>query len=181
MKSIILFFSVLFLLAIQACNIVLAQSSSPALEYVYDAAGNRVIRRIIVINKSPEVPVDSNQVLKNDTSMTTANSLLNDQGSTNGNSDGQQASVTQYSDNLNGHMINVYPNPTKGWLNVQIMEYSPSASSVIYIFDLSNKLLMQKECTSEYTKIDLSAFPANQYLMNVTINNNTSSWKIIKQ
>jgi PKD repeat protein len=58
--------------------------------------------------------------------------------------------------------VKIFPNPMSGLLHVEIENPLP-----LYIYDLSGKLLMQKELLPGENEIDLHEFPASVYIVNV--------------
>jgi hypothetical protein len=131
-------------------------TGEPVIEFLYDASGNRISRQIIIIPPLKSLA---------DTAQGGA----------------QQEAAANYNDQLAGHDIVIYPNPVEGWLNIKISNYSPAPESEILLYDLEGRLLMSAVCNSEYTRMDLSALPAANYLMNIKLGTEISRWKIVKQ
>ncbi|MEI6765703.1 MAG: T9SS type A sorting domain-containing protein [Bacteroidota bacterium] len=128
----------------------------PVIEFSYDASGNRISRQIIIMPPLKSLA---------DTAQGGA----------------QNYADINYNDQLAGHDIVIYPNPVEGWLNIKISNYSPAPESEILLYDLEGRLLITTGCNSEYTRMDLSALPAANYLMNIKLGNEISRWKIVKQ
>jgi hypothetical protein len=154
---------------------------NPVIAISYDASGNRFSRQ--VINMQNIDITDTTQTKLQDSTVLADNITQQSGENINGanNNSGQENSGTQYNDNLGGQKITVYPNPTKGWLTVQLSNFTEGVSADISIYDLQNKLLMKKHCYSEYTKVDVSALQNGEYIMNIVIGGEMSGWKIVKQ
>lgn len=74
----------------------------------------------------------------------------------------------------------IYPNPTKGMLQVDLPELA-ERKAVIRVFDSGGKLVIQKTAVESSNEVDLSDFPSGFYIMSIQIeNNNRKEWKIIK-
>ena len=84
-------------------------------------------------------------------------------------------------DILDGISIKVYPNPTKGILNISIPDCSVNDRSRILLFDLSGRMLMNRAATEENTVLDISSFNRGIYIMKIQAGEKFSDWKIIKE
>jgi hypothetical protein len=159
-------FLIMAAIMINCCTLVQGQIGSPSIAISYDASGNRTLRKVIIIYyKTYE-----HDTIDNDNTDSTVNRTNTDDKKT-----------TVYDDNLGGYQIKVYPNPTNGWLNVQISNFIAGLTADITVYDPQNKLMLKNQCTSKFTKIDMSPFPKGAYLMDIRIDGKVSGWKIIKQ
>lgn len=68
----------------------------------------------------------------------------------------------------NDHVLNIYPNPTTGIVNIQ---FSGSDSQKIIIMDLSGRILFESIALGN-EKVDLTNYKAGTYLINI-INQST--------
>jgi hypothetical protein len=175
MKPLIFSFRLFMVCIISAFFFMQAHAQLAMQEYMYDDAGNRIIRRIVPLAKQAQ----HDSIAQADTSSAqhqqTASAL---QDADNSNY-GQTADI-QYSGTLGDYTINVYPNPTPGLLKVQLAEYTNKLKAEIRVYDLQNKLLLTKAIRSEFTQMDFSALPEGIYLMNIHMDSVLSPWKIIK-
>lgn len=77
--------------------------------------------------------------------------------------------------------IKIYPNPTKGRLTIEIMDYLESISGNITIHDLQGRLILTEKITTNNTNLDISDRPSGAYILNIQIDGEISNWKIIKE
>jgi hypothetical protein len=79
-------------------------------------------------------------------------------------------------DNQSAHVTQVYPNPTSGIVTVE----TTLRDAIISVFDVTGKLILQQAATDLQTKLDLSAYSAAQYCINVKTTSSSESFKINK-
>lgn len=142
--------------------LVFPLSETQAQEYVafiYDASGNRITRRIEIEQLKSET-IDSigegTRHIDEKFSDKKPEEIIEDLG------------------------INIFPNPTEGKMKVQITNLPPEKTSVIKIYDDNGKTMKIIMHPSEENNIDLSQYPPGMYIMIISIGNNTSRWKIVK-
>ena len=75
--------------------------------------------------------------------------------------------------------IEVYPNPTTNYININVHEIGFEDTYSIY--DLSGKIVTKGQISSSFTKVDLSDFPSGIYLVKVLNFDKMSINKIIKK
>ena len=120
---------------------------SQNIEYKYDDAGNRILRKVVVLQQ---------KTAKIDT--------------------------TQFQQDLLGkQIVKVYPNPTSGWLSVNINHLEPGEKSQLFVYSMSGAMLIRKEDISTANRIDLNAQSPGMYIMRIILGAKTSEWKIIKK
>ena len=123
----------------------LGQNSIP-IEYAYDSAGNRVMRRVI------EMRI--------------------------GHQEAGIVDSSRYEVLLTSTKVNVYPNPTVGVVTVE----SPKARyCVAKVYDSKGRLLSELPAESGVVRIDLSGCPSGYYIVDLIVDRERSSWKIIKR
>jgi hypothetical protein len=86
-----------------------------------------------------------------------------------------------YGDMLAEKKITISPNPTEGHLKVLITGKSDTDKCSLSVFSTSGQLVDTHPEIGECTEIDLSNHPNGYYILKININNETSSWKIIKK
>ncbi len=73
--------------------------------------------------------------------------------------------------------IKIYPNPTKGVINIQ----SNKQIDELYLYDFSGKILIRQEKLPKGTnKIDITSYPQSAYLMRCRYGEQWDTFKIIK-
>jgi hypothetical protein len=159
--------------------------STPVLEYTYDLNGNRHIRHVVYILKNTPMVHDSSETGITDTSALAVNinNAINDQQNTNvnANSNAGATGMEQYAENIGDQQIIVYPNPTKGYLQVKITPFSSSIKEEINVYDIQGHLLIKETCTSELTLVDISKYATGSYIMKIRMGDRESEWRIVKQ
>lgn len=82
---------------------------------------------------------------------------------------------------LSEKTIRIYPNPTKGNLAVEIEEYDYSTKGYINIYNLKGQLILKMDILNRTTEIDISSQASGTYIMNLDVDGQKSTWKIIKE
>lgn len=85
-----------------------------------------------------------------------------------------------YIEEMQSHEIKIYPNPTKGILNIKITGLD-KAKGLISVYNIVGKLIEKTELSDNNQTFDLSAQPNGIYIMQIRIEDKISSWKIIKE
>ena len=86
-----------------------------------------------------------------------------------------------FSESLNKHSVKIYPNPTKGLLKVSISGLKSTDKCSLGVFTMTGVKVMSCNTNTDNVDIDLSNRPVGVYLLKITINNNSTTWKIIKE
>lgn len=86
--------------------------------------------------------------------------------------------VTEMLDNLE---VNIYPNPTKGQLNVAVSGLADNESGTISIYNTQGQLILKENASSSLTELNISEQPTGTYIMKIIVGRKGSTWKIIKQ
>ena len=77
--------------------------------------------------------------------------------------------------------IKIYPNPTEGMLAVEIINYSDEMSIDFLLLNLSGSVIEQRSTSTAYSTFNISDHPNGVYLLRITINGESKTWKIIKK
>ena len=88
---------------------------------------------------------------------------------------------TVYSEMLSNIRLNIYPNPTDGWLKVEIQGMAEGQTANIMLYNLSGQLIVSLKEITDFTEIDISSQPAGTYLMKIIAGEYQTEWKIIKK
>jgi len=132
------------------------------IEYGYDDAGNRITRKIIG-PKMEDAPSAANSTEKNYKS---------------GNNESE---VEVYNDMVGEKQIKIYPNPTRGKLKIDMVNYNNNLEGSIQVFDISGRMVNNIPTLTETMQIDITNEPAGSYIMIIVVGNEKSEWKIVKQ
>jgi YD repeat-containing protein len=78
--------------------------------------------------------------------------------------------------------VKIYPNPTRGMLQVEISGNTGDAEPVMLsVFDTGGKQLQMQQAVSNLTLVNLSSYPEGIYILRLLINGKPTDYKIIKQ
>jgi len=77
--------------------------------------------------------------------------------------------------------IRIYPNPTSSVINVTALEPSLSFGNKIDVLAITGELIFSENLNKKITSIDLSQYPTGVYILNISSNNSTRSYKVIKE
>jgi len=128
-------------------------------EYHYDDAGNRILRLVIVI--PPKLtPADSLHVSQQ---LATGNSSL------------------ETSDKIGDCKVKIYPNPTGGAFTLEIAGLFDINTSLLSLYSTSGVELGTWKHLLESNSLDVSNFPAGNYILKLSLNGYSTSWKLIKE
>lgn len=86
-----------------------------------------------------------------------------------------------YTDILSQRNISISPNPTKGMVEITITGLRESDDCAMSVYTLKGQTLKTLSVSGEVTTIDLSGQPDGIYLLDITINGEKTTWKIIKK
>ena len=86
-----------------------------------------------------------------------------------------------FTEQIGNREIKIYPNPTKGILKVEIPDSDKIKDGIISVYNLQGKLITKKKIESVKNTIDISSVSNGLYIMQISIDKEVSSWKIIKQ
>ena len=86
--------------------------------------------------------------------------------------------ITSINDYAKNDLINVYPNPTSRFLNI---DFPKKINSRIQLLDINGKLIREDFIENKQTQsFDVSSLAQGSYFLNVLIDNNTSTYQIQK-
>ena len=127
-------------------------SAQNKIGYSYDAAGNRVKREIVM---SYQQAMSKQQTFP--------------------------IEEPSFSDNLQGHSVKIYPNPTEGVLKISIIGLKDSEDCSLEVCTSQGIQIMTEKVRTDNIFLNISNQPAGIYLLSITINKNSTTWKIIKK
>lgn len=75
----------------------------------------------------------------------------------------------------------IYPNPTKGFLRIDLPELSEQEAT-IRLYDSNGKLIIQQAAIELNNELNLAVYPTGIYILTIQIGkDDRKEWKIIKQ
>lgn len=96
----------------------------------------------------------------------------------------QQASSPEdqrFSDMLHDHSIKIYPNPTEGALKIGISGLKDTDRCTFGVYTTQGSQIVAGNVNADNVDINITNNPSGVYLLKITINNNSTTWKIIKK
>lgn len=127
-------------------------SAQGRIGYSYDGSGNRVKREIV---------------------MPVAKAMAKQQRFA---SDDQS-----FSDMVRDHSFKIYPNPTEGALRVCISGLKETDKCTLEVYTPQGIQILTEEVKTDNIGIDISNQPHGVYLLQITINEKSTTWKIVKR
>lgn len=130
-------------------------SAQTTIKYIYDEAGNRTDKHLYIggVKKSGKISDESPL-------------------------DNEEEKVEEM---LSETKISIYPNPTQGSLVVQFENLPKDKQSTISVFDINGELIINNSQLTNRNFIDLTNHSPGTYLLIISIGNNFTQWKVIKQ
>ena len=142
--------------------------SAQRVELKYDAAGNRIdsktimMRRVVEIEEEPAISEEESKEPEEKENSNERTPLI----------------FTETFQEVN---IHIYPNPTKGLLKVDVQNLPEKEKIVIYLYDLSGKQILSRAADFAPVELDITRQNNGMYILIIQIGENRSEWKIIKQ
>lgn len=155
MKKTILFFIIAFF-----NNILYSQQK---IEYQYDVFGNRTLRKIV------EIKLNENNFNKQDSIFNIKEIVYTDSNI-----------FYNINNNVDLTNISIYPNPTKGTINVEIKTIKSEKIRIDIYNQTSQRVLESFTNIENFKVINLSSYPAGVYIIIINTTNYTYKQKIIK-
>lgn len=82
---------------------------------------------------------------------------------------------------LPGREIRIYPDPTKGMLRVEVSGWVPGDNGRLFLYSLSGQTIVSIDIDSPATILDISTVHNGVYVLQISLNGRSSSWKIIRE
>jgi hypothetical protein len=86
-----------------------------------------------------------------------------------------------FKDKLLGHEISIFPNPSRGKLEVAITNLKDSDPTKIEVYDMRGVKIYELLKLSAENYIDISEHPSGAYFLKIYIGNRNVIWKVIKE
>jgi len=148
-----------FLLCLTVPLFCLAQNGL-TVEYDYDAAGNRISRKVINLQSAP--PVQQVAVAEDFPEV-------------------ELVEPEYFVDKVARMEMKIYPNPATERITLEISNWEDLQMGTFKLFSLSGQLLQEQPVHSPVTSISLAGLSKGAYILKVCMNNKTEDLKIIKQ
>lgn len=161
----------LTLLILLVCGTSYGQTATECINYEYDASGNRVLRKVILLPKR----------LKNEETPAALIAAEDDELGISDISKRNEKTLNTYEDMLGQTKLTISPNPTAGELKVEIPNLDGVNQGLIRVYDLNGRTIFEERVSNTTTTVDLSEQVNGTYILLLNINGKTSEWKVIKQ
>lgn len=150
--------------------------------FTYDENGNRVSRTITVqrlnSNETKSLLTDPKQL---GTQNSRAKSLEVGGSSKTADAKGQDEIIRERIKTEEGEIgFNVYPNPNKGLVKIDISNMPLNSDSEMKLYDLNGNELKVLRNFDNHSEIDISQYRDGIYILRIKINEKRVDWKIIK-
>lgn len=109
--------------------------------------------------------------------LTSEKIIIFTRGSVNGNAPEEK----MFQDSLASTIISIYPNPTEGDLKIDIAGVSDFESSGLILYDMAGKVVKNITQLSESNELDITGYANGIYIMVIKINEESTTWKIVKK
>lgn len=132
------------------------------IEYTYDANGNRISRSILIEelkSQSFSFPVINPKSLQTFEKAMKAEEITSEEG--------EPEAI-------------VYPNPSKGLINIEITNMPFESQNEMKLYDLSGTELIIKKDFGSYSEMDINRFKDGIYILQIRINEKIFDFKVIK-
>ncbi|MDR1715212.1 MAG: T9SS type A sorting domain-containing protein [Prevotella sp.] len=77
--------------------------------------------------------------------------------------------------------IKIYPNPTEGNLKVEISDFDKCQSVNLNIYNMQGQVILKRKMESSVCDLNISGRPDGLYVLQINIDGENTSWKIIKK
>lgn len=155
-----------FLFILFQTSIVLGQT----IDFTYDANGNR-IKRILTVeqlkSQSKSLPISDPEILNLPPEV-----LKNeDQSAKAGDSIAEDEEI----------QTNIYPNPSAGILNINIINRPLEANTELRLYDLSGTQLVIVKDFPAFYELNINNLKGGIYILSIRINQKLFDYKVIKE
>ena len=89
--------------------------------------------------------------------------------------------IKPFLDYLNQFQGVSYPNPTQGNLKVSISGLENSDKCHLDVYSIQGTQILAFDVNSDNANVDISNQPNGVYMLQITINGKSTTWKIIKK
>jgi len=143
-----------------------AYSQQQVITFEYDDSGNRILRQVIEV---PAAPPEGSNVANNE-----GPKSKNEKDSTSlGN-----PVISKLSD---GREVNIFPNPTKGQLQIEISEIKEGETGELLVLSMEGKVIEHRTEIQKAISVDLSQQSAGNYILKLKLGKQRKEWQIVKK
>ena len=92
-----------------------------------------------------------------------------------------RTSLENIPNNTTVQTISIDPNPTTGLLTVTLSSFGMEDTCNLLLVNMTGQTLIKQSMTSSQTTLDLTHYACGYYLLKVNLNENVTTYKIIKK
>lgn len=89
--------------------------------------------------------------------------------------------ITTITDRVKDREIRIYPNPTKGNLKVEVLDFDKIKNATLNLLNMQGQSVMKTKMVTNLADLDISNRPNGIYILQIIIDGKASTWKIIKE
>jgi len=141
----------------------LAQNNPLPRHYDYDAAGNRILRKVINMQPAPPAPMPPQDSLP-----ATSYKL-------------PVVNEVSFLEKIGQVEMKIYPNPATEKITLSISNIEKMQNGTLQLYSMNGQLLQTRLLSEDEADISLVGLSKGTYILKVQINEITENWKIIKQ
>jgi len=154
-----------------------------AFGYEYDAAGNRVSRKMIIMGDPqftpPPPPENPNQIFA-ENPVETEEQPVSPMSQLSPEPTPPDPSPQYFIEKIAQVELKIYPNPTTEKITLEIAGWEDLQTGIFKLYSLTGQLLQEQPVHSVNTTISLAGLAKGTYILKVHINDRTEDWKVIK-
>ena len=94
---------------------------------------------------------------------------------------GSNSDSTYYIDQMQSVLMKVYPNPTQGKVYIEMQDGDEIGYSKICVFDSHGRLIHEQEGHGNAVELDLFTYPTGYYIVDLFVNEEHTTWKVVKK
>ena len=93
----------------------------------------------------------------------------------------RQAKDEVFKDKIASQELLLYPNPSKGEVNIRLSNEKTIETAEILVYDVQGKLVLQQKGVDHFKTINLSQQEIGIYVVHLILNGEKTIWKVMKE
>lgn len=159
---------------------------SQKISFEYDANGNRISRKIVV-EELQQTAVNFENLDLTSLNISKESKTKESKGTVGSEQNSLEKDLNEEKENEAENLttegkvkINIYPNPVKEILKIDITNMPFNPKSRMVLFDMGGTKLAEKLDFENHIELDISQYKDGMYIIIIQIDNNVSNFKVIK-
>lgn len=150
----------LYLMGIGEAYIEIVYEPVPIYSFSYDDAGNRVSRTMITFKSAGGESFWDPEKMGIDQSSLPLESL---------------------EDYLAGRNLKIYPNPTRGEMAIEFVDFPENEKVQVSLYDINGSLILDETVESQFYLLDIEDKPNGNYILKLSLGKFQKTYQIVKQ